>query len=119
MERHTEHHYIELRGYPQSITDDAVTVFFARTIDRRLLKEMKLALVPVVEELRAEVRCMGLAPVALYVLDGRQKPNHVPSLEDLARCYRRLLTYTFAPVGLGLLHDPAYGDNRAETLRSK
>ncbi len=86
-----------------------MTVLFCRTIDGPPLKEMKLALVPVVEELRAEVRRMGLAPVALYVLDGRRKINHVPNLEGLARDYRRLLTYTFVPAGPGLLSDPACG----------
>ncbi len=48
------------------------------------------------------------------MLNGRQKFNHVPNLKDLVRHYRRLLTCTFLPAGMGLLRDPVYG-NGAET----
>lgn len=72
-------------------------------------REMKLSPVPIVEELRAKISGTEMAPAALFVLDGCRALGHVPGLRDLARDYRRLLTYNFVPAGSGLLKDFRYG----------
>ncbi len=101
---------VRVHGYPDdlSLSDGYVSVVVDDSIEEDLLKEVKVRVAPVADELRAYVRdAEDLRPVALYVLDGRKTVNKLPELHGR---YRTVLTYNFVPAGMGLLKDPVYGN---------
>jgi hypothetical protein len=100
-------HQVSVWGYPYGLCDKNITVMVDSSIEEHYLKEVKFRVASVADEMRALIRqAKDMAPVLLYVLDGRNTVNKLPRFPE---GYGAVFTYNFVPAGMGLLKEPVYG----------